>query len=103
MNTGQVIGVGIVSALVVGVVVYVATRPDTTITTTTTTPTEERPIDAGAEAARGISGVAREIAGAIREGNVAERERRDRLERQAREDALHERERREAREDRTNR
>ena len=103
MNTGQVIGVGIVSALVVGVVVYVATRTDTTITTTTTAPVEDRPIDAGAEAARGISNVAREIAGAIREGNVAERERRERLERQAREDALHERERREAREDRTNR
>lgn len=101
MGTGQVIGIGIGVALVVGVVVYAATRPDTAIATTNTVPTEERPTDAAAEAARGISNVAREIAVAVRERNEAERERRERLERQAREDALHERERREAREDRT--
>ena len=103
MGTGQVIGIGIGVALVVGVGVYLVTRPDTTVITNAIGSSEERPVDAGAEAARGISNVAREIAGAIREGNVAERERRERLERQAREDALHERERREAREDRTNR
>lgn len=99
MKTWQVVALSVVGAGVVFGVVYAVTRSDTTSEILPSNAVDNRPVDAAAETARGLSGVAQTVANAVARGEERRLDREAEAARQRREDAVRERERQERRED----